>query len=143
MPQEKGQTIIMIINILVLHEVYQDDKDSLCYLSPFGSCTSPSLLPPSLLPLPSLLPPPSPPPLLPTHTQFSKRSKEDLAGRMDGGHKVIFPDTEAPCDITSADRISIKPGDYVHVQVCVCVCMYVCVCVCVCVCVGGCVCMNM
>ena len=92
----------------------------------------------SLSPPPSLLPPLPPPPPN-TRTQFSKRSKEDLAGRMDGGHKVIFPDTEAPCDVTSADRISIKPGDYVHVQVCVCVCMYVCVCVCVCVWVGGCV----
>ena len=36
---------------------------------------------------------------------------------------MIFPDAEVSCDIISADRISIKPGDYVHVQVCVCVCV--------------------
>jgi len=48
---------------------------------------------------------------------FSKRSNNDLAGRTDGGIKVIFPCTKVPCDFTSADWASIKPGDYVHVQV--------------------------
>ena len=36
---------------------------------------------------------------------------------MDGNIKVIFPDTEVPCEDSSATNTRVGPGDYVRVKV--------------------------
>ncbi|KAK3588483.1 hypothetical protein CHS0354_012892 [Potamilus streckersoni] len=47
----------------------------------------------------------------------SKRSVHDLAGRNDGNKKVIFTNTEVPCEISSKELKPVTPGDYVVVQI--------------------------
>ncbi|XP_046398960.1 mitochondrial tRNA methylthiotransferase CDK5RAP1 [Ischnura elegans] len=47
----------------------------------------------------------------------SKRSKSDLAGRNDGGIKVIFPAEEIPVTPNSRQLSAIEKGNYVAVQI--------------------------
>ena len=49
------------------------------------------------------------------HSQTSKKSEEELAGRTDGNVKVIFP--KSMQGIEEGKTTTFKPGDYVIVKV--------------------------
>lgn len=47
----------------------------------------------------------------------SKRSRQDLFGRNDGGTKVIVPDVDVPLGVSTEGQKRLLPGDYVVVHV--------------------------